>query len=153
MDQYDRNILKWLQIDATLSVAEIADRVGLSQTPCWRRIKRLGDDGVITARAARLDPKALNLRLTAFISVRTRRHDEGWLEMFAREVSAIEEIVEIYRMSGDIDYLLKVMCPDIESFDRIYKRLIAKIDFSDVSSHFAMETIKAGGILPLRYVE
>lgn len=152
MDSLDRKILEQLQRDAGLSVAEIARRVGLSTTPCWRRIQRLEGDGVIRGRVTLLDPEKLNLGVTAFVSIRTNQHNRAWLERFARAVDEIPEVVEFYRLSGEVDYLLKVVVPDIAAYDQVYKRLIELVDLYDVSSSFAMERIKSTTALPLDYV-
>ena len=149
IDSVDVDILRELQSDASRSVQEIADVVGLSQNPCWRRIKRLESEGVIQRRVAILDPVRLGRRLTVFVSIRTNRHNDEWLERFAEGVARIPEIVEIHRMSGDVDYLLKVIVADIAEYDRIYKLLISAVDLSDVSSSFAMETIKSTTGIPL----
>lgn len=151
MDSFDRKILDCLQEDATRSVAEIAERVGLSSTPCWRCIQNLEKAGVITRRVALLSPEKLNVGVTVFVAIRTQHHDAAWLEAFARVVSEIEEVVEFYRMSGDVDYLLRIVVPDIAAYDAVYKRLIAQIEISDVSSSFAMECIKQTTALPLKY--
>ncbi len=151
MDAIDRKILDLIQKDAGLSVSEIADAVGLSTTPCWRRLQNLEKSGVVRGRVALLDRDAINLGVTVIVRIRTNRHDMEWLEQFARAVDTIEEIVEVYRMSGDIDYVLKVVVPDIASYDAIYKRLIASVPMIDVSSNFAMEEIKFSTRLPLGY--
>ena len=151
MDQTDRLILACLQDDATMPLAEIARRVGLSSTPCWRRIQKLEEAKVIRGRVALLDGAKLNVGLTAFVSIRTNQHSHDWLETFANVVSEMPEVVEFYRMSGDIDYLLRVVVPTVEAYDVFYKRLIAKIELSDVSSSFAMEQIKYTTALPLEY--
>ena len=151
LDAIDRKILTCLQRDATMPVAEIAERVGLSTTPCWRRIQRLERDGVIAGRVALLDPDKLNLGVTVFVHIRTAQHNAAWLEKFAAAVAAIPEIVELYRMSGDIDYLMRVVVPDIAGYDAIYQRLIAAVELSDVSSTFAMERIKHTTALPVDY--
>jgi Lrp/AsnC family transcriptional regulator len=152
MDALDRRILSTLQTDASLSVAQVAERVGLSTTPCWRRIQRLEADGVIGARVALLDRRKLNVGVTVFVSVRTNQHDLAWLARFATAVRDIPEVVEFYRMSGDVDYLLKIVVPDIEAYDAVYKDLIRRVTLSDVSSAFAMEQIKYTTALPLGYV-
>ena len=144
-------ILEQLQKDCSISTAELADRVGLSQSPCWRRIQRLEKDGVISRRVALLDRERIALGVTVIVRVRTNRHDMEWLEQFARTVDDIDEIVEVYRMSGDIDYVLKVVVPDIATYDAIYKRLITAVPLMDVSSNFAMEEIKFSPRLPLSY--
>ncbi|MGH6893334.1 MAG: Lrp/AsnC family transcriptional regulator [Dongiaceae bacterium] len=153
MDSLDRKILRLLQEDATLSVASIAEQVGLTATPCWRRIQKLEEAGIILRRVALLDRAKLNLGVTAFVAVRTNQHNIVWYERFARAVAEIDEIVGFYRMSGDVDYLLHVVVPDIAGYDAVYKRLIAKIELSDVSSSFAMEVIKETTRLPLTHVE
>jgi Lrp/AsnC family transcriptional regulator len=151
LDRTDREILACLQEDATMPVAEIARRVGLSSTPCWRRIQKLEESKVIRARVALLDSKKLNVGMTAFVSIRTNQHSLEWLEKFAAAVREMPEVVELYRMSGEIDYLLRVVVPDIDAYDRFYKKLIARIQLSDVSSSFAMEQIKYTTALPLDY--
>lgn len=152
MDNFDRKILDLMQTDATLSVAEIADAVGLSSTPCWRRIRNLEQAGVIDRRVAILDPSKIGIGVTVFVGVKAGQHAAGWLDEFAAAVQDIEEIIEVYRLSGEIDYLMKVMVPDIAAYDDVYKRLIKKVDFTDVSSFFAMENIKSTTQLPLKYV-
>ena len=151
MDSIDRKILTCLQDDTTLPLAEIAKRVGLSSTPCWRRIQKLEEAGVIRKRVALLDGAKLNCGITVFVSVRTNQHTAVWLERFAGVVTDFPEVVEFYRMSGEIDYLLRVVVPDIEAYDTFYKRLIETVDLSDVSSSFAMEQIKYTTSLPLDY--
>jgi Lrp/AsnC family transcriptional regulator len=152
MDDADRKILALLQEDLSLPVAEIADRVGLSPTPCWRRIQRLEESGVIRKRVALLDGDKLNVGVTVFVAVRTNEHSAEWLDQFARAVSEFPEVVEFYRMSGDIDYLIRLVVPDIAAYDAFYRRLIAKVRLSDVSSSFAMEEIKYTTALPLGYI-
>ncbi|MBT6095525.1 MAG: Lrp/AsnC family transcriptional regulator [Rhodospirillaceae bacterium] len=149
MDEFDRKILACLQRDAGQSVAEVAEQVGLSATPCWRRIRNLEKAGVIKGRVALLDRHELGLGTTVFVSVRTREHSEDWLDAFAKAINDFEEVVEFHRMSGDIDYLLKVVVADITAYDAFYKRLIASVPLSDVSSSFAMEEIKSTTALPL----
>lgn len=152
MDSTDKLILAQLQRDAAIPMAELAERVGLSPTPCWRRIKKLEQEGVIEGRAALVSPSHLNLNLTAFVAVKTAQHNEKWLKDFAEGVGRIPEVVELHRMSGEIDYLMKVVCPDMAHFDRIYKKLISVAEFSDVSSTFSMERLKHTTQLPLDYV-
>ncbi len=152
MNEIDRKILAALQEDAGRSVAEIAAAVGLSQSPCWRRIQKLEADGVIQRRVALLDPTQLNVGVIAFVAVRTNHHDPEWLETFAQVAQDIPEIVELYRMSGEVDYMLRVVVPDIAGFDAVYKKLIARVPLSDVTSSFAMEQIKSTTALPLDYV-
>ncbi len=153
MDQIDRKILSLLQQDATLSVAAVADKVGLSSTPCWRRIQNLEAAGYIRGRVALLDPKKMNVGVTVFIAVRTNHHSAEWLDKFQTAVDGIPEIVEFYRMAGDIDYLLRAMVPDIAAYDSVYKRLIERIELADVSSMFAMETIRSTTVLPVTYAD
>lgn len=152
MDSIDLKILATLQQDASGSVAEIADRAGVSQTPCWRRIKRLEDEGVIAKRVALLNPAKLNLGLTGFILIRAANHSEEWLEKFAAGVSRFPEVIELHRMSGDIDYMVKFMVDSIAGYDALYKRLIKVVDLSDVSAGFSMECLKYTTELPLDYV-
>jgi len=149
LDPIDRRILRELQADATIAIADLAERVGLSQTPCWKRVKRLTDEGVIERRVALLDREKLDLGLVVFVAVRAARHDEEWLNAFARGAAGLPEVVEFYRMSGETDYLLKVIVRDIAAYDRFYKRLIATAPLGDVSSSFAMEQIKFTTALPL----
>ncbi len=151
MDDTDRKILACLQEDAAMPLAQIARRVGLSATPCWRRIQKLEEAKVIRGRVALLDGAKINVGLTAFVFVRTNQHSTDWLKKFADAVSDLPEVIEFHRMSGEIDYLLKVVVPDIAAYDAFYKRLIAKIELSDVSSSFAMEQIKYTTALPLDY--
>jgi len=149
MDLVDRKILVLLQEDASLSVAEIASRVGLSQTPCWKRIQRLEARGIILRRVALLDPDRLGLGLTVFVSIETGDHSQEWLDRFAATVSAMPEVTEFYRMAGDVDYLLRVVVPDMRAYDRFYKRLIAAAPLKNVTSRFAMERVKSTTALPL----
>ncbi len=151
MNDTDKAILAILQRDSSTPVSEIAEAVGLSATPCWRRIKKLEEEGVIRRRVALADKGALNLAMTAFISVKTAHHTEAWLKKFAEIIRRIPEIIEVHRMSGDIDYLMKVVVPDMAQYDRVYKRLIASAEFSDVTSTFSMEELKATTELPLGY--
>lgn len=145
----DRKILAILQQDASLPISEIAARVGLSQTPCWKRIKRLEEEGYIKQRVALLDRERLDLGVTVFAAVRTTQHNVEWLEAFAQGVSQIPEIVEVYRMSGEVDYLLKIVARDIADYDRIYRELTTVAPLHDVSSSFAMQEIKSTTRLPI----
>jgi len=149
MDQTDIKILALLQKDATCSVAEIAEQVNLSVTPCWRRIQKLKDDGVIARNAILLDPRALGLNLTVFVSIKTSQHNEKWTQSLINAVMALPNVVEFHRMAGDIDYLLKVVVEDMAAYDRFYRRLIAAVDLLDVSASFSMEVIKSTTELPL----
>jgi len=149
LDAIDRRILRELQKDSTIAIAELAQLVGLSQTPCWKRIKRLTDAEIITKRVALLDRSKLDLGLAVFVSVRTNRHDQEWLDAFAGAAASMPEVVEFYRLSGDTDYLMKVLVRDIAAYDAFYKRLIAAVPLSDVSSAFAMEQIKSTTAVPV----
>lgn len=149
MDAIDRRILRLLQADATLPVAEIAHRVGLTQTPCWKRIRKLEAQGILRARVALVDPAAVGAGVTVFMAVRVREHSAEWLDRFARAVDDMPEVVEFYRMSGEVDYLLRVVVPDIAAYDAFYKRLIARVPLGDVTSSFAMERIKYTTELPI----
>jgi Lrp/AsnC family transcriptional regulator len=149
MDAIDRKILAVLQRDASLSVAEIGSRVGLSSTPCWKRIQRLEADGVIQKRVAIVDQDRLGLGVTVFVSVETGDHSESWLTHFADVVGAMPEVMEFYRMAGDVDYMLRVVVADIAGYDAFYKKLIAGIPLKNVTSRFAMEKIKSTTELPI----
>jgi Lrp/AsnC family transcriptional regulator len=151
LDKIDRKILTLLQRDATMPVAEIGRKVGLSTTPCWRRIQKMEEDGVIKRRVAVLDPVKVNAGVTVFVAVKTNEHNEAWLRKFAGAVEDFPEVVEFYRMSGDVDYLMRVVVPDIGAYDSFYKKLIGKIALTDVSSSFAMEQIKYTTALPLDF--
>lgn len=152
MDQVDLKILSLLQDDATLSLQQIGDAVHLSPTPCWRRLQRLEQEGYILRRVALLSPGKLRVGVTVFVSIRTTQHNERWMQRLRKVVDEIPEIVEFYRMSGEIDYLLRVVVPDVSAYDAVYKRLVSGIELSDVSSSFAMEQIKWTTALPLDYV-
>jgi Lrp/AsnC family transcriptional regulator len=149
LDRLDRRILTLLQDNAGLSNAEISERVGLSANACWRRIRRLEEQGVIRGRVALLNQEMLDLKVTVFVGIKTNEHNEQWLKKFAEGVKAIPEVVEFYRMSGDIDYMLRIVARDIDDYDRVYKKLIAVAPLHDVSSSFAMECIKSTTALPL----
>ena len=151
-DNLDRKLLHLLQRDATRSLNEIADDIGLSRNACWRRAKALEEQGVISSRVALLDPVKINLGLTVFIGIRTDHHTAEWVEKFRKAVQDISEIIGVYRMAGDTDYILRAMVPDMKAYDRLYKRLIDKIELSDVSSSFVMEEIKHTTALPLDYI-
>ncbi|KZL08502.1 Leucine-responsive regulatory protein [Pseudovibrio axinellae] len=152
IDRIDRRILSILQEDSTIPVAEIGRRVGLSTTPCWRRIQKMEEDGVITRRVAVLDPKKVNAKVTAFVAITTNQHTDDWRRKFADVIQDFPEVVEFYRMAGQVDYLLRVAVPDIDAYDDFYKRLIARVDIADVSTSFAMEQIKYTTELPLSYI-
>jgi Lrp/AsnC family transcriptional regulator len=149
----DRKILALLQEDASQPVAAIAEKVGLSPSPCWRRMQKLEEDGYIRGRVAVLDPTKINAGVTVFVSIRTNEHNDAWMRKFSGVVEDLTEVVEFYRMSGEVDYLLRVVVPDIAAYDAFYKRLIQRVTLSDVSSSFAMETIKYTTALPLAYAK
>jgi Lrp/AsnC family transcriptional regulator len=151
MDRIDRKILELLQQNSQLSTAEIADQVGLSTTPCWRRIQRLEEKGIIASRVVLLDREKINLGTDVFIAVKTNQHNWDWLQDFSRKVAKFPEVVEFYRMAGESDYLLRVVVPDIRAFDAFYKKLVQSTELADVSSSFAMEQIKYTTALPLQY--
>ncbi|MEM7218818.1 MAG: Lrp/AsnC family transcriptional regulator [Pseudomonadota bacterium] len=148
-DRIDRALLRALQEDASQTIAELAELVNLSTNACWRRIKRFEEQGVIRSRVALLEPNAIGLQLTAFVSIRTNQHNPQWLTSFAEGVAAIPEVVEFYRLSGDIDYLLKIHLRDIADYDRVYKALISTAPIADVTSSFTMEEIKHTTALPV----
>jgi Lrp/AsnC family transcriptional regulator len=149
MDAIDRKILAVLQDDASLSVAEIGSRVGLSSTPCWKRIQRLEAEGVIQKRVALIDQDKVGLGVTVFVSIETGDHSQAWLANFAEVVGAMPEVMEFYRMAGDVDYMLRVVVSDIAGYDAFYKRLIAAVPLKNVTSRFAMEKIKSTTALPI----
>ncbi len=153
MDKLDAKILEQLQNDGGLTAAEIADRVGLSKAPCWRRIQKLQQQGVIRHTVALLDAHALNVGTTVFVTLKTGNHSEAWFSRFVAAVRDIPEVTEIHRMSGDVDYLIRIVVPDIDAYDVVYKRLIATVEFQDVSASFALETIKSTTALPLCYIK
>jgi Lrp/AsnC family transcriptional regulator len=149
MDAIDRKILAVMQQDASLSVAEIGSRVGLSSTPCWKRIQRLEAGGVITGRVALIDPVKIGLGITVFVSIETGDHSQEWLDRFADVARAMPEVMEFYRMAGDVDYMLRVVVADIAGYDTFYKKLIATVPLKNVTSRFAMEKIKSTTALPI----
>ncbi|WP_198411825.1 Lrp/AsnC family transcriptional regulator [Microvirga flavescens] len=151
MDDFDRRILAALQADATLTVGELAERVGISSGPCWRRIQKLEKAGIIKKRVAILDRDLLNVGVTVFIAVKTSQHNAAWLEKFQKALKDIPEILDFYRMSGDVDYLIRAVVPDIKAYDDLYKELISRVDFTDITSMFAMQEIKSTTEIPLSY--
>jgi Lrp/AsnC family transcriptional regulator len=153
MDKLDAKILGLLQEDADLTAAEIADRVGLSKAPCWRRIQKLQEEGVVRRRVALLDAHAVNVGTTVFVTLKTGNHSDAWFQRFVKAVQDIPEVTEIHRMSGDVDYLVRIVVPDIDAYDVVYKRLIAAVEFQDVSASFVLETLKATTALPLCYLK
>ncbi|PPQ37533.1 Lrp/AsnC family transcriptional regulator [Rhodoblastus acidophilus] len=149
MDALDRKILALLQQDAAIALADLSRAVGLSSTPCWKRVQKLEKAGVITGRVALLDPRKVGLALTVFVSIETDDHSQPWLAKFAAAVSAMPEVMDVYRMAGDVDYLLRVVAPDTAAYDAFYQRLIAAVPLKKVTSRFAMERIKATTVYPL----
>ena len=149
LDKTDIQILNILQEDASKPVADIAAKVGLSVTPCWRRIQKLEETGIIRQRVALLDAEKLGLGMSVFVAIKTDQHNADWLAEFAGMIKKSPEVVEFYRMSGEVDYLLRVVVPDMAAYDRFYKSLISTVKLSDVSSSFAMEEIKNSTALPL----
>jgi Lrp/AsnC family transcriptional regulator len=152
MDDIDRKILACLQDDATTPLDEIARIAGLSPSPCWRRIRKLEASGVIQRRVALLDPQALGVGVTVFVSIRTAHHNLEWAEGFCRAVARIPQVVEFYRMNGTVDYLLRIVVPDVDAYDAIYKKIINVAELYDVTSSFAIEQIKYTTALPLDYI-
>ena len=153
MNATDRKIVALLQEDASRSLADVAESVHLSPAACWRRVQKLKEEGVIRRQVVLCDAQKLNVGVTVFVMIRTNQHNPAWLDRFAHGVSQIPEVVEFYRMSGEIDYMLRVVVPDIQGYDRVYKKLIEIADLADVSSTFAMEQIKYTTALPLDYAD
>ena len=149
IDQIDRRILRQLQRDAGIGVEALGERVGLSRNACWRRVRLMEEAGIIKARVALVDPDALGLELTVFIAVRTDRHEPGWLEKFTQAATGMPEILGVWRTSGDLDYLLKARIADVRAYDRLYQRLIRKVELTDISASFVMEEIKETTELPV----
>jgi Lrp/AsnC family transcriptional regulator len=148
LDRTDKAILRVLQRDATLSQRDLADKVGLSQNSCWRRLTRLKEEGVITGQTIRLDMQAVGLDLTVFAMVRTRHHSAEWLDRFRKSVLAIDNVIDFFRIAGDYDYLIKIVARDMNDFDRVYQELIRKSDIETVTSYIAMEAIADGRDVP-----
>ncbi len=153
IDAIDRKILMVLQEDASLSVADIGERVGLSSTPCWKRIQRMEGEGIIQGRVALVDQNKIGLGLSVFVSIESNDHSEAWLKKFATAVSAMPEVIEFYRMAGDADYMLRVVVADMQSYDIFYKKLIGAVALKNVTSRFAMEKIKSVTVLPVPTLE
>ncbi|RIY02760.1 Lrp/AsnC family transcriptional regulator [Aureimonas flava] len=151
LDDRDRLLLDLLQDDADRPVQELAERASLSASACSRRIQRLRDEGYLRRRVALVDRRRINLPTTVFVIVKTSRHSGGWLEEFRAALASIPEIVEVHRLTGNVDYILKVVLPDVEHYDTIYKRLVSRVELSDVSAYISMETMKADVPLPTRY--
>lgn len=151
MDSKDRRILELLQQNALYTAAELADAVGLTTTPCWRRIQKLEEQGYIKSRVALLDRQKMNVGVTVFVSVRTAQHSREWMERFLNAINDTPEIVEAHRLSGDTDYLLRIVVPGIQEYDRLYQRLIRDLEFLDLSSSFSMEELKFTTSIPVRH--
>ncbi|MBY0226389.1 MAG: Lrp/AsnC family transcriptional regulator [Hyphomicrobium sp.] len=151
LDEMDVKILSILQEDCTRPVADIGKEVGLSTTPCWRRIQKLEETGVIRKRVAVLEPEKVNAGVTVFVSIKTDKHSTAWLDKFHKAVDDFPEVIEFYRMSGEVDYLLRVVVPDIRAYDEFYKKMISRIEIAKVSSAFAMEQMKYTTALPLQF--
>jgi len=149
LDSIDRRLLAELQLDATLTVDQLSERLGLSRNACWRRVKLLEEQGVITGRVALVDAEKVGLGLSVFVIIRTSNHDPDWLRKFREAVVSLPEITGVYRMSGDLDYVLRARVADVKSYDRLYQRLIAKVPLSDVSASFVMEEIKETTVIPV----
>ena len=142
LDRLDREILRLIAVDASLSLADIAAKVGLTPTPCWKRIRRMEQDGIIQRRVAVLDPVKVGLSVSVFVAIETADHSSEWLARFAKVIADTPEIVDAWRMSGEVDYLLHVVVPDIASYDNFYRKLISSIPLRNVSSRFSMERMK-----------
>jgi len=151
LDATDIKILELLQKDCTMAVADVGKAVGLSTTPCWRRIQKLESDGVIKARVALINPNAVNAGLTVFIAISTGEHSIQWLERFNAVVQTFPEIIEAYRISGEPDYMLRIAVPDIQRFDEFYRKVISRIEVKNVTSSFAVEQVKFTTALPLKF--
>lgn len=149
LDLVDRKILHFLQQDASITIKELAEKVHLSPTPCWKRIQRMEENGVIRSRVVLLDPEKVDAGITVFLAIKTDKHNAEWSQKFAEVMSSFPEIVEIYRMSGEVDYLLRIVVPDIPAYDTLYKNIIGKIALTDMTSMFAMEQMKYTTALPV----
>lgn len=149
LDAIDRQLLAILQSDVSLSIEELAERVGLTKTPCWRRIQKLEKSGIIRRKVALLDAVVLGLPVSVFAQVKTNEHSAEWAESFSVAMADLPEVVDCYRMAGDYDYILRIVVSDVASYDRFYKKLIAHSGISDVASNFAMEQIKSTTQLPI----
>lgn len=151
LDKYDRIVLELLQKDCTYAIGDIADKVGLSNTACWRRIHKLEEEGIIRAKVALLDRKKLNINVIVMVFIKTSQHNSEWIQKFHQHINSIDEVIEVYRMAGETDYLLKVAVSDVAEYDKVYKKLIQINGLADISSSFAMEQIKYTTELPLNF--
>ena len=152
MDKKDKAILEALQQDATMTVSDLAAAIGLSKSACWRRIQNLEASGIIGARVTLLNQQALGLNLTVYAAVKTHEHTKAWFDQFHAVTTAMPNVMEVHRMSGDVDYLIRAVVPDMQRYDEMYKEMIPRINLFDVSSSFSMETIKYTTALPLDYL-
>ena len=152
MNEIDKKILAILQVNADIPIAELSKKVNLSATPCWARINKLYKQGYIKKKVAVVDRKKINLSVIVFVQVRTKQHSTEWLKKFIKAVSEMDEVIELYRLSGTVDYIFKVLVPSIEKYNEFYKKLTDKIDFFEVTSSFSMEEIKQTSNLPLKYI-
>ena len=152
MDRRDKAILRALQDDATMTVTDLAEKIGLSKSACWRRIQNLEESGIIGARVTLLNQQALGLNLTVFAAIRTHEHSKAWFDQFHDVTTSMPNVMEVHRLSGDVDYLVRAVVPDMNRYDEMYKELISRINLYDVSSSFSMETIKYSTALPLDYL-
>lgn len=151
-DDKDRRILAILQENADTPVSVIAEQVGLSTTPCWRRIKRMEESGLIARRVVLLDRRKANVPMTVFVTIRASRHSIDWLDAFRRAIADIPEVVDAYRLAGDMDYILRLVVPSVEVYDGVYKALISRVDFVDVSASISMEELKSTTTVPTTYL-
>ncbi len=149
IDQFDRRILNEMQKDASLSQRDLAEKVGLSQNACWRRLRALEEQGIIRGRTLRLDHEKLGLGLVVFVMIKTRHHSAEWLQNFRRHILAIPEVIDFFRIAGDYDYMLRIVTSDMTNYDSVYQRIIEKVELEAVTSYFAMESIDERRPLPL----
>jgi Lrp/AsnC family transcriptional regulator len=152
MDKIDRKILYLLQQNGDLTADDLGQKVGLSKAPCWRRVQRLKETGAIAKTVALLDPTMLNLRTTVFVMIKTASHSPSWTEKFSNALHHFPEVIEVHRLSGDVNYLIRIVVPDIGAYDAVYKRLIAAVEMTDVTASFVLESIKNTTVLPLDYL-
>ena len=152
MNDIDKKILSILQVNADIPIAELSKKVNLSATPCWARINKLYKQGYIKKKVAVIDRLKANLPVVVFVQVRTKQHSDEWTKKFKKAITEMDEVIELYRLSGTVDYMFKVLVPSIEKYNEFYEKLTRKIDFFEVTSSFAMEEIKQTSILPLKYI-